>query len=287
MAANGSGRNLAILEAVLSGAILFEEHPMLVSGADPLSCDRQRARWHSYMTLEAQAAGGDAAANVALRSFGGLSCGSMATRRIGGVVGEVDGMISQMVRGNPLLEGETDELKSAMLEVALKWRTNQFSFENGSGRMASALFRRSSLLNHSCSPTVHLACQKSPIVSGAFAPGDGRIVVRAICDLEPGEELCWNYGPEDLPSWPLQRRRQYLLETHAFICECPRCASEASAGLCGGCPLAAVEAAVLTDDQKILPSGRGGVLTDAPPFVACSAEGGGPCEVRFNLSAMC
>ncbi|CAM9627634.1 unnamed protein product, partial [Ectocarpus fasciculatus] len=55
---------------------------------------------------------------------------------------------------------------------------------------------------------------------------DGRLVVRAIVDVEPGEELLVSYLPFLSIARPTPERREHLLETKFFECHCSRCDAE-------------------------------------------------------------
>ena len=59
--------------------------------------------------------------------------------------------------------------------------------------------------------------------------GDGRAIARANRDIAPGDALTINYGSKDLPQWPLQQRRRYLLEHNGFWCACAKCLAEEKA----------------------------------------------------------
>ena len=61
---------------------------------------------------------------------------------------------------------------------------------------------------------------------GSIVKDDGILTAKALRPIEPGERLTLCYGPKDLPSWPLQRRREYLLEKNGFVCCCALCVAE-------------------------------------------------------------
>ncbi|CAN0566891.1 unnamed protein product, partial [Ectocarpus sp. 12 AP-2014] len=52
------------------------------------------------------------------------------------------------------------------------------------------------------------------------------MVVRAIADVEPGEELLVSYLAFDHVARPTPERRLRLLETKFFECHCSRCDAE-------------------------------------------------------------
>ena len=70
------------------------------------------------------------------------------------------------------------------------------------------------------------APERNPQNPGALVPGDGRLVAKALANLEPGEPLCICYGPADLIAWDLDKRRAYLAQHCGFRCVCARCLLE-------------------------------------------------------------
>ena len=69
----------------------------------------------------------------------------------------------------------------------------------------------------------------APHAPGTCVEGDGRAIARANRDIAPGAALTINYGSKDLPQWPLQQRRRYLLEHNGFWCACAKCLAEEKA----------------------------------------------------------
>ena len=65
---------------------------------------------------------------------------------------------------------------------------------------------------------------------GSIVSDDGILTAKALRPIQPGERLTLCYGPKDLPSWPLQRRREYLLEKNGFVCCCALCVAEERGG---------------------------------------------------------
>ena len=65
---------------------------------------------------------------------------------------------------------------------------------------------------------------------GSVVSDDGILTAKALRPIQPGERLTLCYGPKDLPSWPLQRRREYLLEKNGFVCCCALCVAEERGG---------------------------------------------------------
>ncbi|KAI9209539.1 uncharacterized protein BJ171DRAFT_453684 [Polychytrium aggregatum] len=79
------------------------------------------------------------------------------------------------------------------------------------------LFPLASMFNHSCSPNCSF-------VGGSH----GRLVIRTLRPIARGEELCVSYV--DL-FYPKDKRREKLLETKFFFCDCSRCSPEAQEGI--------------------------------------------------------
>ncbi|GFY39882.1 SET and MYND domain-containing protein 4 [Trichonephila inaurata madagascariensis] len=80
-------------------------------------------------------------------------------------------------------------------------------------KVASGIFPSASLMNHSCNPTVISSFCKNVLI------------VRAICDVEPGQEIFNCYGPH-YRRMPREDRQRSLLEQYFFICECDACVNE-------------------------------------------------------------
>ena len=87
-------------------------------------------------------------------------------------------------------------------------------------------------MNHCCDPSVILEPRDrwAPHAPGTRVEGDGRVIARAARDLEEGDALTINYGPLDLPKWPLKRRREYLAEHNGFFCACAVCVADEREG---------------------------------------------------------
>jgi hypothetical protein len=107
-------------------------------------------------------------------------------------------------------------------------------------QLGVGLFPMASMMNHSCAPNS----------SHYFECGNKRlpkIIIRATCDIEEGEEICYPYVPlfDSTAS-----RRESLLNSYGFVCSCSRC--------------------LLHEDENMVSSGGGG--------------GGGRCDAVINES---
>lgn len=100
--------------------------------------------------------------------------------------------------------------KACVIEYIGKMLTNEeylksnsrYLFDVGKGRIldGSPRWNKARYINHSCAPNCEADIHK------------GRIYIRALRDIEPGEELAYNYGEEYFD--------QYLGKN----CLCPKCA---------------------------------------------------------------
>lgn len=75
-----------------------------------------------------------------------------------------------------------------------------------------------SMLNHSCSPN----CAHHFVLSPGHPPS---LVMQAITDIAPGDELCYNYIPLYQST---ERRRAQLSSAYSFTCDCLRCTEAGS-----------------------------------------------------------
>ena len=94
-------------------------------------------------------------------------------------------------------------------------------------------------MNHCCHPSAFVDTKKAPWRPGELCREDGLLVAKAYRDIAVGERVTLNYGPKELPEWPLAKRRAYMLERHGFICGCSQCEAdeqaEAAAAACSPC----------------------------------------------------
>jgi hypothetical protein len=95
---------------------------------------------------------------------------------------------------------------------------------------ALALAPGAALANHSCLPNCQVeSSNASDADADAAAAGGGagcgglRVMLVALRDIAPGEELTVSYVPV---TQPLEARRSELAARHGFRCECARCAIE-------------------------------------------------------------
>ena len=84
-------------------------------------------------------------------------------------------------------------------------------FNTQQQRIATAIYPGASMMNHSCDPTVINSFDKD------------RIIIKAIKDLKPGQEVFNCYGPH-FRRHPLEERKQHLRTQYFFSCQCQACA---------------------------------------------------------------
>lgn len=226
-----SGRGVETLQSVPRGGVLFDESPYLITPTG--SPDMYAQRWRAYLTMKFAASRGSASMAAALASFDQLAIAMRATASVEAAAARLYDEAVGPDGGGPEREGEVRRV----LDALMRFQSNQFKFgrDDGSGRApgeadafsASAVYAFVSFINHSCDPNAYLDLRWSDLRPGSYAATDGRVSVLALRDLAPGELVHICYGPKALvQEWPLQRRREYILERHGFVCRCPRCEEE-------------------------------------------------------------
>uniref|UniRef100_A0A182PH47 SET domain-containing protein n=1 Tax=Anopheles epiroticus TaxID=199890 RepID=A0A182PH47_9DIPT len=96
-----------------------------------------------------------------------------------------------------------DELYSKMDDVV-------GSFLNNEG---SALYPRQSKINHSCTPNAETV----------FPQSNHMLALRAVRNIQPGEEICISYLDECNLQRSRHSRQKALKEYYLFICQCEKC----------------------------------------------------------------
>jgi hypothetical protein len=231
--AGEGGRALVAARAAARGDVLYEEQPSFITPTGK-GTDVHPSRWRGYLMLRFKGA-----EYLALQqSFDELTIGD-----------ETDSgkRLRMRLHAAQIYDSATEDGASAhapeevemILGVLQRFVSNQFRFTPVAeeGRCAavapvhSAVFMFTSNMNHCCEPSVYIeprACW-APHAPGTCVEGDGRAIARANRDIAPGDALTINYGSKDLPQWPLQQRRRYLLEHNGFWCACAKCLAEEKA----------------------------------------------------------
>jgi hypothetical protein len=113
-----------------------------------------------------------------------------------------------------LLSCELEMTVEEAYQLLLIIQCNAHRIKDGSGDVALGLFPLTSMLNHSCAPN----CFHSYLINSASEPPS--LVIRALCDIKQGEELCYNY----IPLYQSTDIRQgQLYRAYSFTCQCLRC----------------------------------------------------------------
>jgi hypothetical protein len=108
------------------------------------------------------------------------------------------------------LEMTVDEAYHLLLSI----QCNAHRIKDGPNDVGLGLFPLTSMINHSCAPN----CFHSYLIEpAAVSPS---LVIRALCDIKQGEEICYNY----IPLYQSTDIRQgQLYRAYSFTCQCLRC----------------------------------------------------------------
>lgn len=210
------GRGLTVSKAVAEGAIVFEESPFVVTADDANEISR------TYFMMRSQARS-DTGMGKAVMAFNELTTGKLPSNTVKRCISLAEDIVQAASGSVPNKEDPLwNEEVANITEVLLRWEANRFRITVDEKAASYALYSFVTRMNHSCVPTA----------ASCWVPSSdsiGRCVVTAARDLLPGEELCHNYGPPELVTWPLAQRRKYLLENNGFFCKCTRCLGDLAA----------------------------------------------------------
>jgi hypothetical protein len=103
--------------------------------------------------------------------------------------------------------------------------------QKNSSDIGLGLFPFTSLLNHSCAPNCFHSYQFHDNTSAGAQPiSPPTMVIRALCDIQIGDEICYNY----IPLYQSTETRQgQLSRAYSFTCSCPRCQQNATTSSTG------------------------------------------------------
>lgn len=110
------------------------------------------------------------------------------------------------------LQLSTDEAFRLLLII----QCNAHKIKDGKYDVALGLFPLTSMLNHSCTPN----CFHSYLIDATESHSPPTLVIRALCDIHPGDEICYNYIPLYQST---DTRQAQLFRAYSFTCSCPRC----------------------------------------------------------------
>ena len=103
----------------------------------------------------------------------------------------------------------TDEDLIEIETMTVIWTLN--CFEHTESPLSYATFFLPSFISHSCSP------------SAVWTTVADRFEIRCQKEMRAGDELTVTYLTEEFGLRPIEKRRQYLLSTKFFTCDCVRC----------------------------------------------------------------
>ena len=126
---------------------------------------------------------------------------SDTVRRIGKVIAPF--------MNRPLTDSDLSEIE----KMTIIWTLN--CFEHGDSPLCYAIFFLPSFMSHACCPNAMWT-----------TTGVDQFVIRALRDINIGEELTVSYLTEEFGLCPISMRRAYLESTKFFTCDCLRCVSD-------------------------------------------------------------
>lgn len=88
----------------------------------------------------------------------------------------------------------------------------------GNRTVKKGIFLEASRLNHSCVPNAYFDWHED-----LAGPGQGRLAVYAIIDIERNEEILVNYGAQEDSSKLVATRQQEFQDVYDFTCTCRAC----------------------------------------------------------------
>jgi len=225
-----SSCGLAVEQACIAGAVLLEEQPFVVTADDTNEMCR------AVLKLRDEAAHDEAKAG-AWAAFLHLPSGGLPPGARQRCWAAADRAMQAAMGGTPEAAKASDEVReevAALSEHLLRFEAHRFRTPLGArcGADAHAVFRQLSQLGHSCRPTTTVQWETAQDAEshGPAGGANGRLVLRALRELQPGEGLSINVGPAELLEWAVSKRRASLWRQKGFMCQCTRCVEEG--GVC-------------------------------------------------------
>ncbi|KAF2719433.1 SET domain-containing protein [Polychaeton citri CBS 116435] len=133
-------------------------------------------------------------------------------------------LASKLRERNLAVDGNGNEQMKEMVRVANIMQTNAFNVDmaDSQGARHRALFPNVARINHSCMPNAHVCFYDPNTVK--YEDGKGRMIIHALRDIAPGEEVVISYFSILLP----KEVRQERARKWSFECLCPACTDEIS-----------------------------------------------------------
>lgn len=108
---------------------------------------------------------------------------------------------------------QREEIDNLIDSIYTRFNDTVGSFLNNEG---SGLYIMQSKINHSCSPNAEIT----------FPKGNHTLEIRAVKDINAGEEICISYLEECQLERSRHSRQRFLQENYIFLCECEKCLSQ-------------------------------------------------------------
>ena len=198
----GKGRGLFATRKIKAGQVILEEYPLMTVSGGGMSVGEFRDKYYPNLSEEIKA-------EILQLNDPAEDIKTLDTDTV-----------EKLARKNPVLmfykKADTDEIRKIfrifygnsyqICEVADLYDTTE-----------GGLYNKISLINHSCIPNATLSW-----VMGDFK----RKQVRAFRIIEKDEEIVASYLKSDFIYVSRESRRQELLETYGFPCQCSECSRE-------------------------------------------------------------
>ena len=232
------GRGLIAGETIMPGSTLFEEPPLVLT---PVNVQRvHEDRWRAYVTMMYGQHQSPAIA-AALQAFDDLGIADKVPTSLEVAAATILNQALKSAGQKAMDSEDRAQHEKKVVDSLMRFQSNQFKYDNAFSKAegfkddvavkysAAAVFRFTSRLNHSCSPSAFVETKKSAHTPGKLVAGDGVLVCKALTSMSKGDRITLNYGPQDLPGWDLKKRRAYLSDKCGFVCGCEKCVQDETA----------------------------------------------------------
>lgn len=110
-------------------------------------------------------------------------------------------------------EKNREEIDNLIDSIYTRFNDTVGSFLNNEG---SGLYVMQSKINHSCAPNAEIT----------FPHGNHNLEIKALRNINSGEEICISYLDECQLERSRHSRQKYLQENYIFLCECEKCTNQ-------------------------------------------------------------